>query len=112
MTAVELEEEFAMWWVVFPRKVNRKRCLELWIALSSKNRATACAKLSTDCANWAQERRQLQYIPTPETWLRRIAAATVPVSGKPTLPTPEWPTPDQIAERKRDLAAWKRRLHR
>ena len=110
--AVQVEEEFVMWWEVYPRKRNRARCLEVWFALSSKNRATACAKLSTDCANWASEKRAMEHIPTPEVYLRRIAAATVPQSEKPTLPPPDWPTPEQIASRKADLAVWKRRLHR
>jgi hypothetical protein len=110
--AVQVEEEFALWWDVYPRKKDRKRALEVWFALSLKNRATACAKLSTDCANWHAEKRAVEHIPTPEVYLRRIAAATVPQSEKPALPKPDWPTPDQIARRKADLSAWKRRLHR
>jgi hypothetical protein len=110
--AVQVEEEFAMWWEVYPRKKDRKRALEVWFALSLKNRASACAKLSTDCANWQAEKRAIEHIPYPEVYLRRIAAATVPQSDKPTLPKPEWPTPDQIARRKADLSEWKRRLHR
>lgn len=102
---------FEQFWGVYPRKVDRKRALEVWEVMSPKNRANACAKLSTDRAAWHRDRTEMRFIPRPETYLRRIAAAPQPATMQQSpLPPVQYPSATQIAARKADLAQWRKRL--
>lgn len=64
---------FAAFWAIYPKRISRAKARVIWerAVNSGVKPEVIQAALEADVAMWKSEKREVKYIPHPDTWLNR-----------------------------------------
>lgn len=62
-----LPQDFLLWWKMYDKQINRKKCLNLWLKLTEKERKDCIAKTPLYVSSTSDNK---QFRKNPETFLR------------------------------------------